>query len=169
MRTEFAFPFTAILTCSSESCAELIYTLQCKSKPPLPVTELFLHVPYNDAIDLTSIASNPQHVCLVNDNYFSCLKERNISAFPGEHVTIKVRVVGLLNGSLPGIVHVESSENLQLLTRADIPFYNASLCGELNVTVAANLNDSSTSRHNLSLYIGVGNSFVIFTEYSSEV
>ena len=92
-----------------------------------------------------------------------------MSAIPCEHVTIKVRVVGHINGSLPGIVHVESSENLQLLTRADIPFYNASLCGELNVTVAAKLNDSSTSRHNLSLHVGVGNSYVIFTEYSSEV
>ena len=34
--------FTAILTCSSESCAELIYTLQCQPKPLLPFTELLV-------------------------------------------------------------------------------------------------------------------------------
>ena len=124
-----------------------------------------LHVPYNDATDLTSIASNPQHVCLANDNNFSCLKERSVSAFPGENVTIKVRVVGQLNGSVPGIVHVESSENLQLLTSEDIPFDSASF-GELNIAVASKLNHSST-KHDISLHVGVGNSFVIFTEYSS--
>ena len=103
-------------------------------------------------------------MCLANDNNFSYLKERSVSAFPGEKVTIKVRVVGQLNWSVPGIVHVESSENLQLLTSEDIPFY--SLYGELNITVASKLNHSST-KHNLSLHVGVGNSFVIFTEYSS--
>ena len=46
---------------------------------------------------------------------------------------------GVIQGSALEIVHVKSSENLQVLIKENMPFYNASLYVELNFTVTAKI------------------------------
>jgi len=125
-----------------------------------------LDVPFNNATDLSSVSSNPQHVCLVNGMDFYCLKRINISAFPGEKVTIKVRVVGQKEGSVPGMVHLKTSGNVKLLNSEDKPYNIPPSYKELNFKIARASNKLSSNNNSISLQVGVGTNFVIFTEYS---
>ena len=120
------------------------------------------NVPPNTISNPTSVSSNPQHVCLTNGQNFSCIKERNISVFPGETVCLKVKVVGQCNGSVPGIVHA-SPKGLLILSERDINVTNSN--GEfIKFKIATDSN--KTSQGQLYLGVGTGSNFIIFTEYT---
>lgn len=83
-----------------------------------------LHVPKNTN-SLSSISSNPQHVCFigetVGDDDWICDKNRNATIYPGESVNYPIRVVGQAKGAVPGTVSaspkdgavIEPSEQVQ--------------------------------------------------------
>ena len=65
-----------------------------------------LHIP-NNSMTVSSISSNPQHVCFKDNN--TCGKNRSISIYPGELKVFEVQVVGQLNGSVPGTVKADQN------------------------------------------------------------
>ena len=81
-----------------------------------------LHVPYNTINHTSSITSDPQHICF---NYssefngeFECNNNRTAESitmlYPGENVTLPIRVVGQSFGSVPGTVFVSIEGNATL-------------------------------------------------------
>ena len=66
-----------------------------------------LEIPENSR-NVSSISSNPEHVCFIDD-YYSCGKSKDIKIYPGETKLFKVQVVGQANGSVPGTVRAEAN------------------------------------------------------------
>ena len=68
------------------------------------------HVPNNTVDNPSSISSRPQHVCFNGSNAtdYVCEKCRRMSIYPGQDLTVFVRVVGQMNGSVSGIVRASA-------------------------------------------------------------
>ena len=82
-----------------------------------------LNIPKNDYNE-SSISSNPQHVCF-KDHAILCEKNKNITVYPGETKHFEVKVVGQLNGSVPGTVRAK-------VENGDVVIYNDQTVQTLN-------------------------------------
>lgn len=133
----------------------------------IQITDRFLHTkPDNSITHPSSVASNPQHVCLVDESNFTCVKKKQgMSIFPGQTVKLKVRVVGQSNGSVPGIIHIDYPQGTVLLSGNDKKAVN--LSGEyVEFRLASNNLSANYEEQYFTFHVGVGSSFVIFTEQS---
>ena len=76
-------------------------------------TQLF-HIPRNIS-DLSPIASSPRTVCFCTENHtINCSAETmlyRLAVYPGENITVNVVIVGQLDGTIPGSLRVNVSEN----------------------------------------------------------
>ncbi len=70
----------------------------------------------NDEHNTSKVSSDPDRVCFCEDGLPDCnVKQRNMSAFPGESLHISATTVGQLNGTVPGSIYAEvHDDNAQL-------------------------------------------------------
>lgn len=62
-----------------------------------------MYVPENNINQLSSISSDPRKICF-NDFKFECGSKKTVAVYPGQRVTVSIRVLGLQNGSVAGTV-----------------------------------------------------------------
>ena len=77
------------------------------------VNKYFIDVPFNSIPKPSSISSNPQQVCFdftSNEGKLDCTRNSSAHIYPGEKMSILVRVVGQLYGSVSGTVvaHIDN-------------------------------------------------------------
>lgn len=118
-----------------------------------------LNIPKNNATDLSSMSSNPQQVCFVKDGGYKCEKSTEAYIYPGQVISLNVRVVGQLNGSVPGIVKAYYNESL-VLCNSDSTKQVTNLTGEnINYTILSST--PKISKQPVSLHLRVGSDSIV--------
>ena len=79
----------------------------------------------NSKLDPSLVSSDPVGVCFCRDSSPDCsLKVLHISVYPGENFTIPATTVGQRNGTVPGDIHAEFTDNTDNHTSIE-PFQNS--------------------------------------------
>ena len=118
-----------------------------------------LNIPNNSKNQLSSISSNPQQVCFVSENGYDCAKKTERYIYPGQVINLQVRVVGQLNGSVPGLIGVFHSDNIVLYS-SDLNKYIRNSSGD-NISYTIISGSHKLSKQSVSLHLkvdGVGDS-----------
>ena len=120
------------------------------------------HVHNNTVDNPSSISSRPQHVCFYDSNAtdYVCEKFKHMCIYPGQQLTVFVRVVGQMNGAVSGIVRanvegasVNESERLQTVSISGeslnyTVYPSPRICNEITLKLRADLDsDASTNEY----------------------
>lgn len=99
----------------------------------------------NDEQHTSEISSDPCRVCFCSSGLPDCsMRERTISAFPGESLQVSAITIGQMNGTVPGSIYASVQDshaqlgNLQATQRVSSYLY----CENLTYTIFSNANYS---------------------------
>ena len=86
------------------------------------------HVPNNTVDNPSSISSRPQHVCFYDSNAtdYVCEKIRHMFIYPGQQLTVFVRVVGQMNGSVSGTIRASAQVEGSSVSKNEVQRVNIS-------------------------------------------
>ena len=114
---------------------------------------LSIHVPYNNHRHISSIASDPYRVCIPHPaSLFHCETNTSARVYPGEKMSIWVRVVGQYYGAVKGTVVANSSHDEVPIEESE----RSQTVNKLGSNVTYTVYQSSSNFTGATLYLKAG-------------
>ena len=126
-----------------------------------------LNITPNSKINLLSISSDPQQVCFVNSHNFECNKNEHRSIYAGQRIQVTIKLVGQLNGSVPGIVTMLSGERTAIY-KNDITKHILKYDGQNIIYEILSASESINTNLSIPTYLDVDTTSSSNTKYSRQ-